>query len=275
MPGLEDVPSNILVHILLGCTPTINLLRHVSRLARVCRGWRQIVLAHPDGRAAYGVGAWSAQERARVLREVFAALQNLRATAPPPRGLPAPSPDIKKLSLYNRSIGDGGGRALGAALRSLPRADDPWVRSLLRKDSLSTHPIYVGTDGRGIPLVGVFLSNCDLTPAGLAPIAAGLARCDTRRLKTLRVNGNLELGDAGVAALAAVLPSSLADLYVGSTGCGDAGLTAVAAALPATQIQTLDAYDTPAVGEAGWRALADALPSLPQLRVLGLSGCGG
>ena len=51
------------------------------------------------------------------------------------------------------------------------------------------HPIYAGTDGRGIPLVGVFLSNCDLTPAGLAPIAAGLARCDTRRLKTLRVNG--------------------------------------------------------------------------------------
>ena len=43
-----------------------------------------------------------------------------------------------------------------------------------------------------------------------------------------------------------------------------AAIDQVVAALPATHIQTLDAYDNPAIGEAGWRALADALPSLPQ-----------
>ena len=107
---------------------------------------------------------------------------------------PAPSPDVKRLNLYNVDVGDEGGRVLGAALRALPRPSD--------------RSIY----GHGLPLEGVYLSNSSLTAIGMASIAAGLRVCDVRRLAHLRVNGNARLGDTGVEALAAVLPGTLTHL---------------------------------------------------------------
>jgi hypothetical protein len=45
--------------------------------------------------------------------------------------------------------------------------------------------------------------------------------------------------------------------------------------LPYTAIETMDAFDNPAVGAAGWAALGPALPELVRLEVLGLFVCGG
>lgn len=255
MPAsLQDLPANVLAHVLLTSAPTLNLVGEVSTLARVCREWRQVVLGAPDAAAAYGCG-WPAaqhQERARVLSDIHRALESLQTTP-----TPAPSPDLKRLSLYNQTVGDEGGQVLGAALRALPTPSD--------------RSVY----GTGLPLQGVYLSNASLTAAGVTSVAAGLRVCDVRTLAHLRVNGNAGLGDTGVEALASVLPATLTHLYIGTTGCGDAGMVAIAAALPATQMETLDAYDNPAIGEVGWAALGAALPQLTQLSVLGLSGCGG
>ena len=77
----------------------------------------------------------------------------------------------------------------------------------------------------------------------------------TRRPQDLVINGN-PLGCAGVAALAAVLPPSLHELYLMEVDCGDDGFAALAAALPAlTALRELGCGENPA-GPRGWAALA-------------------
>eukprot|EP01043_Picozoa_sp_COSAG02_P004729 COSAG02_NODE_125_length_34972_cov_101.069997_9_plen_362_part_00 len=151
-----------------------------------------------------------------------------------------------RFSLYNVPVGDDAGDALALALARLPA-----------------------------PLEAVFLTNTKLTAPGLAPITIAL-RNRLQRLHTLRVNGNV-LGSAGVVALSrCVLPGSqLRKLYVGSTHCSDEGMVALAAVLPRTQIELLDCYDNPAIGTPGWKALGAAMPKLPHLKSISLTGCSG
>ena len=84
-----------------------------------------------------------------------------------------------------------------------------------------------------------------------------------------RVSRGYGLGDAGLAALAEVLPSSLEFLSLRGTGLGDDGdgLVAIAAALPnLTRLQHLDFSNNSTPGERGWVALLKALPSMPALK---------
>ena len=46
-------------------------------------------------------------------------------------------------------------------------------------------------------------------------------------LFSLNVSNNPELGDEGIAALAAALPPTLTDLKIYKTNCGEAGMAAV------------------------------------------------
>eukprot|EP01045_Picozoa_sp_COSAG04_P056691 COSAG04_NODE_26610_length_293_cov_0.381443_1_plen_97_part_11 len=91
---------------------------------------------------------------------------------------------------------------------------------------------------------------------------AGLLR-DGRlgsQLKELHVDVN-DLGDAGMTALAAVLPPTLEVVGFGGVECGDVGMVAIARALDLTSVTILVCNDNPAVTEAGWTALGAALPT--------------
>ena len=230
MPGIGELPTSVLTHILLTATTHENLLAHAALCARAHPEWRRAVM----GSAAYGLGIvgrsrmqgaaeaqiTAATERARVLPKLGAALRQARADG--------------KLELIAAYMGDAGARALDAAVRALP---SPLALTELR------------------------LEGCLLTAAGMATIA-GLMR-DGRlgsQLKKLAFSVN-ELGDEGVTALAAALPPTLELLAVQQVGCGDAGMQAMARALPTTRVGQLLCYKNPAVTEEGWTALAAALPT--------------
>lgn len=135
-----------------------------------------------------------------------------------------------------------------------------------------------------LKLVTVNLSNCDLTPAGMSPIAASLRRGfgpttgifgeETGGLRRLNVSDNLRLGDAGIASLAAVLPATLLSLELSDTQLGNAGLIALTEAFPGlTELINLDLHDNPLVTQEGWAALGKGLPSLSNVRTLDVSRC--
>eukprot|EP01045_Picozoa_sp_COSAG04_P007886 COSAG04_NODE_423_length_14604_cov_8.047777_3_plen_310_part_00 len=227
--ALADLPPHALHHILLTATTHDNLLRFVAACARVCGEWWRAV----GGSAAYGRGLGAGAERWRVLKDITAALEGQGG----------------ELDLRNKSIGDAGAAALGAALLAVPT----------------------------IRFTALDLDSNELTVAGVTSLAPALRRpWGAAGLRVLNVKNNPSLGDAGVAALAKALPPTLRRLLIGSTGCGDDGLVALAAALPAsTHFQMLGCNRNPAACARGWAALAGALPSLPALKTLGADGCTG
>lgn len=226
-------------------------LKLISVCARVCPQWWHIVRRS----AAYGAGlpthqlpdrfnrheepvAVGRDERNRVLREIDRAMGR------------------REVTLFDAKLGEEGGRALGAALQA------------------SSTPLAFAT---------LWISGCDLTATGFAPIAAAVARgfanyppMDYHWARTvqpetglvfLRLGENPGLGNAGLRALAGVLPATLICLYVDDTGCGEAGMMALAASLPPLKrLRDLDCSQNPAVGEAGWASFASVLPELPSLR---------
>jgi hypothetical protein len=153
-----------------------------------------------------------------------------------------------------------------------------------------THP-QLGAEGAGAlalslaatrvpapaPLTEMVLTNCALTAAAAAPLAAAM-RCGrvSGSLRVLKLDDNLALGDTGLEVLAkAPLPPSLEELFFMNTGCGDKGMAAVAAALPATRLTKLICGMNTHIGREGWAALAAALPNLSRLTKLWVSHCDG
>ena len=140
-------------------------------------------------------------------------------------------------------LGSEGGEALGAFLRAWPG------------DSSLGTAISVTSAG----LMG------SVAPAIAAGLRHGLLR--------LSMDNNPCLGDSGVRAIAAALPSTLESLSLRNVGCGNSGMNALAAALPATSVRVLAVDKNSAIGEPGWRALGRALPQLTQLDGLFAYGC--
>ncbi len=93
-------------------------------------------------------------------------------------------------------------------------------------------------------------------------------------LRTVDVQGSRDLGDAGFVSLARLLPPGLVELSVAGTQCSDEGMAALAGVLPRTRIKAFNCSDNVSIGLAGWTALGEVLPSLPQLRTLTCSNCG-
>ena len=144
------------------------------------------------------------------------------------------------LFLGHNEIGDGGAAMLGAALQAMPR----------------------------IPFAELDLDYNQLTAVGVASLVPALRRpWGDGGLHGLWLGEN-SLGDAGVAALAKVLPSTLDLLLLDDTNCGDDGLFALVAVLPTlTRLTQLYCRNIPATAR-GWAALIAALPSLPALEHL-------
>ena len=226
---IGDLPTSVLTHILTTATSHDDLLAHVALCARVHPEWRRAVM----GSAAYGRGIvgrsaeegateTAAEERSRVLRKLTTALRQATTDG--------------KLALPAERVGDAGARALEAAVRARPSP---------------------------LALTDLNLHACLVTTAGVATIA-GLLRDGRlgRQLKSLDVSVNRDLGDAGVTALAAVLPPTLESAGFAKVECGDAGMLALARALDLTSVGMLVCNDNPAVTEAGWGALGAALPPL-------------
>ena len=260
--GVGDLPTNVLTHVLLSATTHDDLLVHVANCARVHPEWRRAVM----GSAAFGrdiVGTSgipqmiaanltgtesSAAARSRVLRTLSAALRQAKADG--------------ELGLTASWMADQGARALDAAVRALPTplaltkldvgqcllsaAGAKIIAALLR-------------DGRfGFGLETLILT-LNTKVQELPPIKH---RLSDGVQAALRAHGPGALGDAGMVALASVLPTQprLCRLEFGAVGCGDRGMSAVAAALPATQCGTIVCPLNPAVSEKGWAALGAALP---------------
>ena len=102
-------------------------------------------------------------------------------------------------------LGDDGAAALGASLQALPTP---------------------------LTLSAIHLNGCELSPAGMAALTDGLARCliatgGADELRIVSLNDNPGLGEAGLAALlgaVALHAGSLEDLH--RTHCGPAAMHA-------------------------------------------------
>ena len=166
------------------------------------------------------------------------------------RQAPKP-PQPGRLNLSFDSFGDEGARCLGAALHGLPEP---------------------------IRLCSIAVASCGLTANGIAAIAAGL-RGRTfagAGLKALNVSGNTLLGDVGVVELLPLLMSHLEELYLANVGLGDVGMEALAARLPSVpMLCTLSCNANPSVVRSGWVALGEALPELRALKSFQAEECSG
>eukprot|EP01045_Picozoa_sp_COSAG04_P015093 COSAG04_NODE_1170_length_7960_cov_2.783743_7_plen_325_part_00 len=160
--------------------------------------------------------------------------------------------DPTVLDFDGKSICDAGATVVGAALGAM---DAP------------------------LPFEAIYLDNNELTAAGMRSIAEGMGRGRLPNLREVGVGGNPALGDGGAAALAEALAdcASLEELHFASCGVGGVGFAAVAACVPQwPKLQKLFAYQNPGPSDALGRALAAALPSLPDAESVSLweSGLG-
>ena len=117
-----------------------------------------------------------------------------------------------------------------------------------------------------LPFEEINLMFNELTAAGMRHIADGMGAGRLPNLQAVRVASNPGLGDGGATALAEALAAcpSLGALTFNSCGVGRAGLEAVAAQVPRwPKLWMLDASGCRGTSDALGRALAAALPSLP------------
>eukprot|EP01045_Picozoa_sp_COSAG04_P026793 COSAG04_NODE_3791_length_2526_cov_5.686032_1_plen_321_part_00 len=184
---------------------------------------------------------WEEEGRAAGLGDA-ATLATVRAACTEPE-------DPTKLSLGGKGIGgDAGAAVVGAALGAM---DAP------------------------LPFEKLYLGATELTAAGMRSIAEGMGRGRLPNLREVSVGGNPALGDGGAAALAEALADcvSLEVLNFYSCGVWRAGYEAVAACVPRWPgLRGLNAYDNPGPSDALGRALAAALPSLPDAEKFYLAG---
>ena len=170
------------------------------------------------------------------------------------------------LCLKGFEIREEGCRVLAAALQALPR------------------PLH---------LQKLDLGDCGLTPTGMMHVSTALSRADLESLTDLRIGGNLQLADAGLACVFAMpLPwSTLARLDINATSIGDSGMGLLAAAMPTlTCLRVLgmafnfqrdaggvDGSDpslpAAALSDEGWLALWETLPQARALATLDLTWC--
>ena len=232
--ALCDLPEHTLLTILIAATVHHDLVRHVSIVSRVCRQWWRVA----QGSVAYGTGypadGAGEAERWRFLRGLSKRLQAARAT--------------RRLDLEGSRMGEEGAKVLAAALLAMASPSQPLAAHSPR-------------------LVGLWLQVSNLTAAGVSAIAdAMVPRGAASALQHLALDKNPDVGDKGVAALAAVLPSTLEGLYLIEVGCGTQGMVALSAALPTlTRLARLDLCDNPGVGAEGWRAFGPAFGQLTAL----------
>ena len=160
-----------------------------------------------------------------------ARLATIRAAFTEPR-------DPTRLGLWRKGISEAGAAVVGAALGAM---DAP------------------------LPFEVIDLARNELTAAGMRSIVEGMGRGRLPNLRVVRVGGN-GLGHGGVAALAEALAdcASLEVLRIEDCGVGGAGFEALAAVVPRwPRLRGLGAADNPGPSDALGRALAAALPSLP------------
>ena len=87
-------------------------------------------------------------------------------------------------------------------------------------------------------------------------------------MQFLDLGGNSSLGD-GVRALVPALSAVLIRLTINDCSIGDAGMIALAAVLPSkNNLRTLDVGYSPGVTPKGWAALGGAVGRMPHLEEL-------
>jgi uncharacterized protein (TIGR02996 family) len=170
---------------------------------------------------------------------------------------------LRALRLSGNPLGPAGARAL--AVWRHPRR----LRSLhLSADDLGDAAAVLAHSPAVEELHTLDLSHNDLTVAGVASLAASPRLA---RLTSLRLDGNLLLGDDGVCALAASPHlSGLVELSLSGCNVRDRGTEALAGSPHLGRLEALR-LDRNAIGAAGLRALAGS-PFLARLTDLSLRG---
>ena len=88
-------------------------------------------------------------------------------------------------------------------------------------------------------------------------------------MQFLDLGGHSSLGDDGLRALVPALSAGLIRLTINDCSIGDAGMIALAAVLPSkNNLRTLDVGYSPGVTPKGWTALGDAVGRMPHLEEL-------
>ena len=137
--------------------------------------------------------------------------------------------------------------------------------------------VALGAMDAPLPFEAIDLACHELTAAGMRSIAEGMGRGRLPNLRSVNVNQNHALGDGGVAALAEALAdcASLEVLQIFECTVGGAGFEAVAAQVSRwPKLQFLSMNRNPGPSDALGRALAAALPSLPDAEWFNLDDSG-
>ena len=111
-------------------------------------------------------------------------------------------------------------------------------------------------------------TGCGFTPKGFAPISELIGRGG---LSHLYLGGNDLLDNVTVSQLVQKLPPTLQALGLACVGLSDAGMVALAAVLPKLPALSVLTCGGPGIADAGWRALAAALPQMGALEDLKIS----
>lgn len=260
--ALAKLPEHILSHILLTCSaPHHDLLLFVSRCARVCRTWRLALM----GSIAYGAGLSNLQPH----EDGHMTLDDLLCRF---------GRRTRRLDLRSRVL-----KMVRTALRDAATAKEDYNRGRLTLSHSLAHSNY--SQLVNTLLYRVLHTALLAMPAPISLRCIELARLTPEtldflapvmpwsKLKDVNVSHST-LGDAGLKALACLLPKFLEHLDVSDTNCCDEGIKDLAAALPGLpRISSLCCNRNASVGVDGWRILFMVLPELPGLASLQASGC--
>ena len=257
-PKMSDLPTHILSHVLL-TAPSEDLCRRVAVCAQVCLEWRRVVQRSP----AYAARLDSSQ-RTAILKFASQTMASIYRRRDDSRGATAKFHLRRLLGQFGPEIAP----STPFAVADEARAAWGWgaeAQQVLGAAILAMPPRY--------PFTELDLSNCQVTtPAGLAPWLTMLQGLFAGGgLRVLRVGAN-QLGNSGVAALAQALPPTLESLHAGRCDFDDAGLKALAAVLPALPRFTVLCCTQNRIGDTGVKALADVLPRCANLREIALEG---
>ena len=240
---------------------TGSLLHHTSLCAQVCSEWRQLVLHDP----AYGDGL-PADTRSIVLSEIATQLLAAQRT----RHL--------CLDHLGWKWEDGGTdshwRIVAAALRAMPVPLGICTMKLACS-GLTADVAPQLSCARFLHLIvrtyTYVLWPTDVVvaePFGRSALARELSG-GYGSVEFLDLGGNSSLGDEGLRVLVPALSAGLIRLTVNDCSIGDAGMIALAAVLPSKKcLRTLDIGYSPGVTWKGWAALGDAVGRMPYLKEL-------
>jgi hypothetical protein len=297
-PGINDLPSTCLLHVLVTAVQSDDMLAHAAVVSQVCGQWRRVILnCDPYARALYndpiGDRPSGAELQLAIDEMVQADDKDLVETGVRGRRLLTKREDRArvlslirgqtKLNLAKQSIGqsqsvelagvrlrDEGARAFSCALNALP--NEALLSAIILRDNEISESGFVAL-GEAVAKQLNVRTGMQVLDVGKNP---GAGNDGVHRFVARAIADRSSTGGKNDSA-------ALSELRIDDVGCGDTGMVALATALPSlsnwkqltTKPTSLRCGSNPDIRIVGWTALAEALPKLLGLAELDVSGCYG